>query len=99
MIPSLPLFSYLSATLSPSSHPFFLLPFLLTAGPAKNNLHAGQLCGAENKGGSGGGEEVEGGGEEGEEGEDLVGDQDPTVFLLRQNVYAWYLAVSPCPVH
>ena len=42
---------------------------------------------------------MEGGGEEGEEVEDLVGDQDPTVFLLRQNVYAWYLTVSPCPVH
>ena len=42
---------------------------------------------------------MEGVGEEGEEVEDSVGDEDPTVFLLRQNVYAWYLAVSPCPVH
>ena len=64
-----------------------VLVFSLTAGPAKANLHAGLLCSRE-----GGKKGVDSGSGEREVGAEKH--DDPTVPLVRQNVYAWYLAVS-----
>ena len=70
--------------------PFYSLSPLSVppAGPAHSNLHAESLCYTQSHRGGGGGS----GGREG--GGDLREEEDPTVPLLRQNVYAWYLAVS-----
>ena len=63
------------------------------AGPASTNLHSESLCyrAGGRKGGKGGDGS---GGREGEGDGELGEGEDPTVPLLRQNVYAWYLAVS-----
>ena len=71
-----------------------LLSFSAPAGPASTNLRSESLCyrgGGGRKGGKGGDGS---GGREGEGDGELGKDEDPTVPLLRQNVYAWYLAVS-----
>ena len=69
----------------------FLSPLSVSpAGPAHSNLRTESLCYTQShRGGGGGGS----GGREG--GGDLGEEEDPTIPLLRQNVYAWYLAVSP----
>ena len=59
----------------------YLSPCHCTAGPASESLHTGYLCSRES-GGSGKG------------GLEDSSHDDPTVPLIRQNVYAWYLAVS-----
>ena len=56
------------------------------AGPASTNLRTGSLCYRHHS-------DKEGGRSEAEE-EDETERDDPTVPLLKQNVYAWYLAVS-----
>ena len=60
--------------------------FLFSAGPASSSIRADRLCSSDS-GGSGKGAE-------GERGEGLGEHDDPTVPLIKQNVYAWYLAVS-----